>query len=108
MRRPASRISSAVLQTPISRQTRRSWPAPEVFDRVASNQNLDFGAILAAAQDEKPSAVQVGADDLNPEVIGTRVVAALRQMAPKLEEGVLLPLDPSRRRWRLMPLRGRT
>lgn len=73
-------------------------------DCVVLTNDLDFSAILAATHGEKPSVVQIRADDLRPEVIGTQVVAALKQMEAELEEGALLTVDPNRTRLRLLPL----
>lgn len=67
--------------------------------------DLDFSAILAATQGEKPSVVQIRADDVSPDVIGLQVIAALRQMELDLEEGALLTVDPNHTRLRLLPLR---
>jgi predicted nuclease of predicted toxin-antitoxin system len=72
---------------------------------VVLTNDLDFGAILAATQGEKPSVVQLRAEDVSPDVIGAKVVAALRQMEPDLEAGALLTVDPNRTRLRLLPLR---
>jgi predicted nuclease of predicted toxin-antitoxin system len=69
--------------------------------------DLDFGAILAATQGEKPSVVQIRADDVSPAAIGSQVVTALRQMATELENGALLIVDPSRTRLRVLPLQLR-
>lgn len=72
---------------------------------VVLTHDLDFGAILAATHGEKPSVVQIRAGDVSPDVIGTQIVAALRQMATELEEGVLLTVEPTRTRLRVLPLR---
>ena len=69
--------------------------------------DLDFSAILAATQGEKPSVVQVRADNVSPDAIGLQVVAALRQMEPELQDGALLSVDPGRARLRLLPLKSR-
>lgn len=74
---------------------------------VVLTHDLDFGAILAATHGEKPSVVQIRADDVSPDVIGTQVIAALRQMASELEDGVLLTIEPTRTRLRVLPLLGR-
>lgn len=74
---------------------------------VVHTHDLDFGAILAATHGEKPSVVQIRADDVSPDVIGTEVVAALRLMASELEDGVLLTIEPTRTRMRVLPLLGR-
>jgi predicted nuclease of predicted toxin-antitoxin system len=71
---------------------------------VVLTHDLDFAAILAATQGEKPSVVQIRSEQLNPEVIGERVVLALRQMATELAEGALVTVDPERTRVRVLPL----
>ena len=76
-------------------------------DCVVLTHDLDFGAILAATQGEKPSVVQIRARDVSPEVIGRQVIVALRQMSSELEEGALLTVDPNRTRLRVLPLRSR-
>ena len=73
-------------------------------DYVVLTHDLDFSAILAATRGEKPSVVQIRAEDVSPDMIGKQVVTALRQMASELEEGALLTVDPSRTRLRLLPL----
>ena len=76
-------------------------------DYVVLTHDLDFGAILAATQGDKPSVVQIRSEDLSPEVIGKSVINALRQMTAELDDGALLTIDPSRTRLRLLPLRPR-
>jgi predicted nuclease of predicted toxin-antitoxin system len=61
-------------------------------------------AILAATHGEKPSVVQIRAEDVSPNVIGSQVIIALRQMASELEDGALLTVDPNRTRLRVLPL----
>ncbi len=75
---------------------------------VVLTHDLDFGAILAATQGEKPSVVQVRAGDVTPEALGAELVAALRQMEPELSQGALLTVDPGRTRLRVLPLRLRS
>jgi len=77
-------------------------------DYVVLTSDLDFGTVLAATQGDKPSVVQIRADDVNPEVIGSHVVAAVRQVGPDLESGALLTVDPNRARLRILPLLGRS
>jgi predicted nuclease of predicted toxin-antitoxin system len=71
---------------------------------VVLTNDLDFSAILAATQGAKPSVVQVRAGDVSPNAIGMLVIAALQQMATKLEEGALLSIDAKRTRMRVLPL----
>ena len=76
-------------------------------DYFVLTHDLDLGAILAATHGDKPSVVQIRADDVSPDVIGLRVVAALRQAEAELEAGALLTIDTARERLRLLPLQGR-
>ncbi len=71
---------------------------------VVLTHDLDFSAILAATHGDKPSVVQIRADDVSPDRIGKAVVDALRQMAAELEQGALLTVDPNRTRLRILPL----
>jgi predicted nuclease of predicted toxin-antitoxin system len=78
----------------------------KAHDYVVLTHDLDFSAILAATRGEKPSVVQVRAEDVSPEAIGAAVVAAARQTASDLDDGALLTVEPSRMRLRLLPLRS--
>jgi predicted nuclease of predicted toxin-antitoxin system len=71
---------------------------------VILTQDLDFGAMIAAAQSTKPSVVQIRSDDLRPESLAPTLVAALRQMASELEAGALVTIDARRTRIRILPL----
>lgn len=88
-------------------------PDPEIMayaranDFVVLTHDLDFSAILAATNGEKPSVVQIRGEDVSPDVIGKQVIAALRQMAVELQDGALLTIDPGRTRMRLLPLQSK-
>lgn len=69
--------------------------------------DLDFSAILAATQGEKPSVVQIRAEDVSPDVISKQVIVAPRQMAIELEDGALLTIEPNHTRLRVLPLQSR-
>lgn len=73
---------------------------------VVLTHDLDFSAILAATNGEKPSVVQVRTQDVRPAVIGDLVVQALRLMEGELDAGALVTIDPKRLRSRLLPLRA--
>lgn len=75
-------------------------------DCIVLTHDLDFSAILAVTHGEKPSVVQLRAEDVSPEAIGPQVIAALRQMRVELESGALLTVDPGRTRMSLLPLRA--
>lgn len=72
-------------------------------DAVVLTHDLDFGAILAATHGQKPSVVQIRANDVSPNAISPQVLAALRQMTSELEQGALLTVDANRTRLRLLP-----
>jgi predicted nuclease of predicted toxin-antitoxin system len=76
-------------------------------DSVVLTHDLDFGAMLAATHGEKPSVVQIRAEDVSPDLIGAQVITALRQMASELEKGALLTIDLNRTRLRVLPLQSR-
>jgi predicted nuclease of predicted toxin-antitoxin system len=77
-------------------------------DYVVLTYDLDFSAILAATGGDKPSVVQIRADDLSLDAIGGRVILALQQMAVELDTGALLTVEPSRTRIRVLPLVSRS
>ena len=76
-------------------------------DFVVLTHDLDFGAILAATRGEKPSVVQIRAEDVSPDVTGANVITALRQMSEELEQGALITVDSNRTRLRVLPLQLR-
>jgi predicted nuclease of predicted toxin-antitoxin system len=82
-----------------------AWAAANGY--TVLTYDLDFGAILAATQNVGPSVVQIRANDLSPEAIGSKIVAALHQMESELEKGALLTVDAGRARLRILPLAGR-
>ncbi len=74
-------------------------------DMVVLTHDLDFGTILALTNWEKPSVVQIRADDTSPENIGDLVIRAIVQTSGPLGEGAVLTVEPSRSRLRLLPFR---
>ncbi len=70
---------------------------------VILTHDLDFGAILAATHLEKPSVLQIRAEDLYPGVIGKLIVNALILGQNELEAGALITVDSKRTRLRLLP-----
>ena len=79
----------------------------KLHDMVVLTNDLDFGTILAATRSDKPSVVQIRADDLSPAAIGDQVIGALRQMNAELAIGALLTIDTNRTRLSLLPLQSR-
>ena len=82
-----------------------AWAATE--DYVVLTHDLDFGAILAASHGIKPSVVQIRADNVNPDGIAGKVIAALRQLDAELAAGALVTVDPVRTRLRILPITER-
>ena len=72
-------------------------------DLIVVTHDLDFGAILATPMARSPASFRF-ADDVNPDIIGQQVVAAIRQMQAELQTGVLLSVEPGRTRARILPL----
>jgi predicted nuclease of predicted toxin-antitoxin system len=73
-------------------------------DYIVLTQDLDFSTILAATSGRKPSVVQLRSDNLDPDVIGASVIAALRQLENELRSGAIVSIDLQRTRMRLLPL----
>lgn len=69
--------------------------------------DLDFGAILAASGDLKPSVLQLRTQDLTPDQLAPKLVDLVRRLATELEQGALVSFDPERARVRLLPLKSR-
>jgi predicted nuclease of predicted toxin-antitoxin system len=85
-------------------------PDHEIMAFAASNgyavftNDLDFGEILAETNALGPSVIQVRVGNLRPEVIGLKVIAALKQSADALAVGAFVSLDPRKTRMRVLPL----
>jgi predicted nuclease of predicted toxin-antitoxin system len=96
-----------------SRLGAKNAPDSEIMAYASANEyvvlthDLDFSAILATTHGEKPSVVQIRAEDISPDVIGRQVIVALRQMAIELDAGALLTIDPNHTRLRVLPLPSR-
>jgi predicted nuclease of predicted toxin-antitoxin system len=73
---------------------------------IVLTSDLDFGAILAATQERRPSVLQLRSDVPTPAAIGTLVLATLRQSHQELSDGALVSVDAVRGRLRILPLGG--
>jgi predicted nuclease of predicted toxin-antitoxin system len=82
-----------------------AWAAANGY--VVVTHDLDFSAILAVTQGVAPSVVQIRAEDVSPDVIGTKIARALHQMESELEAGALLSIDDKTMRLRILPLVNR-
>lgn len=76
-------------------------------DYIVLTNDLDFSAILAATHGNKPSVMQIRADDVSPTAIGSAVIEALKRMQPELISGALITIEPDHTRLRLLPLHSK-
>jgi predicted nuclease of predicted toxin-antitoxin system len=72
---------------------------------IVLTHDLDFSAILASTNIEKPSVVQIRSTNVSPAAIGKQVIAALIQMTDELAEGALVTVEPQKTRLRLLPFK---
>ncbi len=80
-----------------------AWCA--VNGHVLFTHDLDFGAILAASKERKPSVVQLRTENVLPAVMLQRAIDALKKVEKELAQGALVTIEPDRHRIRLLPLR---
>jgi predicted nuclease of predicted toxin-antitoxin system len=80
------------------------WAAQH--EHVVLTSDLDFGSILAATRERRPSVLQLRSGLLAPAAVGSAVLAALRQSHKELSEGALISLDAASARLRILPLTG--
>jgi predicted nuclease of predicted toxin-antitoxin system len=71
---------------------------------IVFTHDLDFGTLLATLRSNKPSVIQVRAQDVLPAAIGDLVLRAIRAAGPHLEAGALVTVDSLRHRVRLLPI----
>jgi len=74
-------------------------------DCVVLTYDLDFSAILAATQGQKPSVVQIRSGNISPEHLGQAIIPLLRQKSTELEAGAVMTIDLPKSRLRLLPLK---
>ncbi len=72
-------------------------------DCVVLANDLDFAAILASTHHKRPSVLQIRAEDLDPNEIGTQIVATLQRAQKELEAGALLTIEADRTRLKVLP-----
>jgi predicted nuclease of predicted toxin-antitoxin system len=95
-----------------SRIGRPDAPDHEILRYAKSNgyviftHDLDFGTILAATKADCPSVIQIRAQDVAPQHLGSLVLSALRQFDRHLEEGALVTVDQKKLRARILPLQA--
>jgi predicted nuclease of predicted toxin-antitoxin system len=67
-------------------------------------QDLDFGAILAAARLDRPSVFQLRSMVLDPRIIAPDVLKCIRAVSGELDAGALISFDVQNSRIRKLPL----
>ncbi len=70
---------------------------------IVLTNDLDFGSTLAMTNVDKPSVIQLRVYDLDPLVLGTRVIRAIGKLRLDLRQGALVTVEDSRIRLRRLP-----
>ena len=73
-------------------------------EHAVFTHDLDFGTALALTHAGEPSVIQVRAQRVLPEHIGSMVLAALKQYERELSAGALVVVEPAKSRVRVLPL----
>ena len=82
----------------------------EIFNYAKDNDftimtnDLDFGFILAFTHRRKPSVIQTRTDILVPEIIGSLVINAIKQLSSEIECGAIITIDLRKTRVSILPL----
>ena len=66
--------------------------------------DLDFSAILAINNSNKPSVIQVRTGDISPAVNANLIIKALLSAATEIEKGALITINLNKTRLRILPL----
>ncbi|MDP2981705.1 MAG: DUF5615 family PIN-like protein [Candidatus Latescibacter sp.] len=72
---------------------------------ILFTHDLDFGTILATTRAQGPSVIQVRAQDILPQSMGSRLVQIVQSYQSVLESGVLITVDENRSRIRILPFK---
>ena len=73
-------------------------------DYAVFTHDLDFSAILAINQYQKPSVIQIRAGNISPAIAGQLVINALSVATAEIEKGALITIDLKKTRLRVLPL----
>ena len=73
-------------------------------DYVVVTHDLDFSAILSVTHGQRPSIIQIRAQNLNITQIAEMITVAVLQNAADIEQGAILSIDANNSRLRLLPL----
>ena len=72
---------------------------------VVFTHDLDFSQLLAHARGHGPSVIQLRAQDVTPQAMRGKVVAAVRQFKTEVTAGCILTIDEHSSRVRILPIR---
>jgi predicted nuclease of predicted toxin-antitoxin system len=72
-------------------------------EHVVFTHDLDFGSALALTHASEPSVIQLRGQRVLPEHVGRLVLAALRQYETEFASGVLVVIEESKSRVRILP-----
>lgn len=73
-------------------------------NRIVLTCDLDFGDILAAAGDDKPSVIIFRLEDETPAHMNIRLSQVLKESSNALLEGAIVIVEESRHRVRILPV----
>jgi predicted nuclease of predicted toxin-antitoxin system len=80
-----------------------AWARDRGF--VATTHDPDFSAILATTEAAGPSVLQIRAQDVLPDALGSGLLRVLREHEDALDQGAIVSLDELTARVRVLPLR---
>ncbi|MBF0554432.1 MAG: DUF5615 family PIN-like protein [Nitrospirae bacterium] len=73
-------------------------------DRIVLTCDLDFGDILAASGDDKPSVIIFRLENEKPVNMNKRLAQVLKESSNALREGAIVLVEESRHRVRFLPI----
>lgn len=77
-----------------------------VTSAIVLTCDLDFGDILAASGNSKPSVLQLRPGKMKADILMPSVLAAINKYSQLLQDGALLTIDLKKSRIRALPLTG--
>jgi len=73
-------------------------------DRIVLTCDLDFGDILAASGDDKPSVIIFRLENETPANMNKRLAQVLKESSNALRDGAIVLVEESRHRVRFLPI----
>ena len=71
---------------------------------IVVTYDLDFTALLCAAQTQRPSVIQIRKQGIDIDILADLLATAVHQWGDELHNGAILTLDAKKLRVRLLPL----